>query len=427
VFLSAALPPTIMILAPPKVSALDSFRGLTLADEALQTQLGSLKEPERFIELAVRAAASHGVALSREELKAALRPDPPGIERWRDPPATFARWPGKHWLPTHVAASPEGRLSVDWTYFGESRLSEPFFEMSALRAAQRPFNLLCRYRTNLDHFLENAALDDSLAPAGFIFHESRCGSTLVAQMLAAVAQNVVVSEAGPLDAIVQLKGRWPGLSISQQVGYLTAMAAALGRRRFGDERRFFLKLDCWHAMALPLFRQAFPSTPWVFLYREPVEILVSQMRQRGLQTVPGAMPSRLYAIEGGETMPGEDYCARVLEQTCAAVVDHFDLGGGLLVNYDDLPDAVFTKISPHFGNAFGECERAAMLGAARRNAKAPHQEFASDKADKQRLATESIRVVARRRLAQSYAKLEAMRLTPEREAGLFDPTDRCGS
>jgi hypothetical protein len=411
-----------MNLAPPNVSALASFRGRALADESLQIQLGSIEEPERFVELAVVAAASHGVALSREELKAALRPDPLGLDRWRDPPATFARWPGKYWLPTRVAASPDGRLSVDWTYFGESRLSEPFFEMSALRAAQRPFNLLCRYRTSLDDFVENAVLDESLEPAGFIFHESRCGSTLVAQMLAAITQNLVVSEASVLDAIVQL----PGLSISQQVRHLTAMAAALGQRRFGDERRFFLKLDCWHAMALPLFRQAFPSTPWVFLYREPVEVLVSQMRQRGLQTVPGAMPSRLYAIEGGETMPGEDYCARVLEKTCAAVVDHFDLGGGLLVNYDELPDAVFSEISPHFGAAFGESERAAMLAAARRNAKAPHQDFASDKADKQRFATESIRIAARRRLAQSYAKLEAIRLTSKRRPGLSDPADGRG-
>jgi hypothetical protein len=52
------------------------------------------------------------------------------------------------------------------------------------------------------------------------------------------------------------------------------MVAALGQARAG-ETRLFLKLDCWHMRDLPLFRRAFPNTPWVFLYRDPVEVLVS--------------------------------------------------------------------------------------------------------------------------------------------------------
>ena len=42
-----------------------------------------------------------------------------------------------------------------------------------------------------------------LAPSLFLFHVSRCGSTLISQMLAALPQNVVISEAGPMDAILR--------------------------------------------------------------------------------------------------------------------------------------------------------------------------------------------------------------------------------
>ena len=40
---------------------------------------------------------------------------------------------------------------------------------------------------------------------------SRCGSTLVSQMLAALPQNIVISEAAPIDAVVQLNRAQPDL------------------------------------------------------------------------------------------------------------------------------------------------------------------------------------------------------------------------
>ena len=42
-----------------------------------------------------------------------------------------------------------------------------------------------------------------MRPSGFIFHMSRCGSTVISQMLAALAEHVVVSEAGPIDALAR--------------------------------------------------------------------------------------------------------------------------------------------------------------------------------------------------------------------------------
>src|SRR2546430_2644461 len=123
-------------------------------------------------------------------------------------------------------------------------------------------------------------------PSGFIFHMSRCGSTLLTQMLAALAHNIVISEASPIDAVVRAPHVRPALSDDQHALWLRWMIGALGQPRSGNERHYFIKLDCWHTLALPLFRRAFPDVPWGFLYRDPVEVLVSQLRMPGPQIIP---------------------------------------------------------------------------------------------------------------------------------------------
>jgi len=397
-------------LSPHDLSALEQFRSRVLGDEALQSELSRVGELGRFAELACGAALARGIDLSRDAMLAATKPDPLGVSRWSAALANGVDWPAKDWLPIHVTPAFGGPPRVDWAHFAGERLTEPFFESSLRRALGRPFNRMVSYRTTLDDFVARARLDEALAPDGFVFHMSRCGSTLVAQMLAASPHNIVVSEAPPLDAIVQLGSYWPALPLVDQARILVAMVAALGRKRSGKERHYVVKLDSWHTLALPLFRQAFPTVPWVFLYRDPVEVLVSQMRERGLQTVPGALPPSLFGIEAGEAMRGEEYCARVLEKICGAALNNFALGGGLLVNYEALPGAVWSKILPHFGLVHGEDDHAEMRRAAGRDAKAPHSAFISDTTEKQRQASDLIRAAAQRHLDAAYRKLEALRL-----------------
>jgi len=267
-----------------------------------------------------------------------------------------------------------------------------------------------RYRTGLQDLIAQAETADSLEPSGFIFHMSRCGSTLAAQMLAALSDCVVISEAAPIDAVVQL-GR--ALAPEDAVRALRAMISAFGRKRAGHERRYVIKLDCWHTLALPLFRHAFPDVPWVFLYRDPVEVLVSQMRQRGVQMVPQYMPPSFFGLDAAGYLMDEDYCARVLGVICRAVIDHHeigrqDLGGGLILNYRQLPDAVCSAILPHFGMACGDEERQRMRQIAQQDAKSPTLQFAADTDRKQREATDKIRLAADRHLGEIYNRLEAL-------------------
>jgi hypothetical protein len=382
------------------------LRARVFSDETLQQELGSIEVSETFAQRAEAAACAHGIDLSQEFVLEGLNAS--GVARsGPGAPVTATTWPPRLWLPMSAGLMAEGRFGIDWCYFGTEPLAEPFFDLSTRRAATRPLNRLFRCRMRIDDFLANARADESLAPGGFIFHMSRCGSTLAAQMLAAVPENIVISEAPPLDEIVQLNAYWPQLPPDDHARCLGVMIAALGRKRSGNERRNFLKLDSWHILALPLFRRAFPDVPWVFLYRDPVEVLVSQMRQRGLQTIPGSIPARLYGIEYDGR--AEDYCARVLAKLCEAAIAYAELGGGLMVNYCELPDALWTRILPHFGVTPDDRDTALMRDVVRRDAKVPQETFVDDTENKQRAASAAIRAAAETHLAPAYRELESMR------------------
>ena len=387
-------------IASDQQGALRRLRALAMQDEALQ---GAMRraDDEQFVALCMNAAAAQAIPLATETARAAMAPDPLGLARFGSGAADGTAWPPRQWLPVH-AAEIDGRFFVDWAHFGGERLTEPFFEQSMRKALAHPFNRVFRYRMSIEDFVAQANGEQNLAPSGFIFHMSRCGSTLVSQMLAALHGNIVVSEAPPIDAVVQLSRLRPDLPPEQRLKALTAMIAAFGRRRTGNERHYVIKFDAWHALALPLLRRAFPAVPWLFLYRHPVEVLISQLQMPGMQMIQQFVPASLYGIDGFDD--AEDYYARVLAKTCEAALD---AGGGLLINYRDLPQAAFTRILPHFGMACDESERAVMSEAARFDAKNPQFEFTNDSADKRRQASVRTGALAERHLGEIYRRLEA--------------------
>jgi hypothetical protein len=376
----------------------ERLAALVFADEAMAAELAALDDPAV---LAVRAARLVGAG-DGCDFDAAGN-DPLGLSRWSPPPLTGRTVPPRHWLPIQVNAGVD--ITVDWAWFGPKPLRESFYEDSIRRTLTSPFARLFRYRTTLGDLLAQADAVPSRAPDGFIFHMSRCGSTLVAQMLAALPDSIVVSEAAPIDTVTHLARAADDGNSDIAVRALRAIVATLGRCRAGDERRYVIKLDSWHALALPLFRRAFPEVPWVFLYRDPIEVLVSQMRQRGTQMLPQMLPPRFYGIDDDALVPDAEYCARVLAAICTAAADNAELGGGLMIDYRELPEAVTSRIMPHFGIAAGAAERAAMAAAAARDAKAPAREFAADGAAKQREASEAVRQAAERHLDEIHRRL----------------------
>ncbi|MEA3004537.1 MAG: hypothetical protein QOH81_3325 [Sphingomonadales bacterium] len=388
-----------MIEPPPQSRPLDRLRALVMADERLQAELAPIEDPAQLSERVLALAAANGIALAASDLADGLRPDPLGISHFSDPLPSHLSWPSPAWRPVAVTGLSGRGAAVDWARFGDAPWPEAFFGLAARRVSGRPFNRLFRYRMRLEDFVAAAAR--APAPDGFIFHMSRSGSTLVARMLAALPQSLVISEAPPLDAMVRLADE--AASPVDAVDAVRAMTAALGRRAAGSGP-CFIKLHFWHASALPLFRRAYPAVPWLFLHRNPVEVLVSQMGQRGAETMPKVMP--ILGIDA--TAPGEEQVAQALARICAGAMGMAATGGGLFVDYADLPGAVVSRILPHFGVDPDEEGRAAMAAAALRDAKRPSRCFEPDAAAKRREATEPMRRAVGVHLAHLHERLKAL-------------------
>ena len=276
---------------------------------------------------------------------------------------------------------------------------------------QLPFSLLFRPQTRIEWLRERDKLTPGLQPRGLIFHMSRCGSTLVSQMLGALPGSVVLSEAGPIDSVLRAHFKDQSLSDEMRVEWLRWLVSALGQRRRGDETDLFIKFDSWSALELPLIHQAYPDVPWIFLYRDPVEVLVSQLGQRGAHMVPGTIEPELFGMNLAEAfqIQPEEYCARVLAQTCEAALRHHQNSPGMMINYKQLPDAVWTALAGFFRIEVSDSDMKAFRRATQLDAKNPSVAFVNDSQAKQDSSSEAVRQAAEKWLAPVYQRLEAAR------------------
>jgi hypothetical protein len=315
----------------------------------------------------------------------------------------------REWTPVRVARDTDGPL-VEWCYMGATRFLEPFFEDTIRKRLRLPFSLLFRRRTGIDVLGEFAESSPGIAPTGFIFHMSRCGSTLVSQMLAASSRNIVISEAPPIDHILRsINDRVVKEADDRRVNWLRWLLSAYGQRRNGTEQYLFIKFDSWSTIELELIERVFPNVPWIFLYRDPLEVLTSQVRQPGMQMIPGnLLTSRAASVPLSYEGSRERYIADVLEIICRSALKFANSKNGAFINYADLPFA-FVSILKHFEVTFADHEIDAMNAVTKFNAKTPQMYFEPDSDKKRSEATQQM-IEAAERLHPIYAQLESARL-----------------
>lgn len=313
------------------------------------------------------------------------------------------------WTPFRVHA---GRGTLEWVFTRDLAFDEPFFTDTVHRALRRPYALLFPEETPLDELVSRGPRPEALPLAGLVLHLSRCGSTLVSRLLRAVPACSALSEPPVVDDVLRARFRVAAAALprDRQVAWLRAAVAALGKRRRPGETHLVLKLDSWSAIDLPLLLEAFPGVPWVFVYRDPVEVLVSQMRRRGVQSIPGVLEPALFGMDPGEaaTLGPEPYTARVLAAIVRSVLESA-APGGLLVPYEELPGAVPDRIAPHFGLAPEPGARAEMARLAEADAKNPRLPFAPDREGKRREASPEVLRAAAEWLEPPFSVLEERR------------------
>jgi gluconate kinase len=310
-----------------------------------------------------------------------------------------------------VLARAEGTaLRVELCRIGRRRFAEPHFTDSVEACLRQPFHNAFRQDLDIDTLARWVDLHPGLGIGGFVFHMSRSGATRLGQWLAAVPAHRVMAEAPPLDAALRA-----GTAVDEntRLRWVRTLVGLLGQTMRDEERRLFVTFDSWHAHQLPLLRRAFPQVPWLFLMRDPVEVLVSHLRRPGAQMVPGLLGPGVpgLAVAEAARLPREVYAARVLGGICEAVEQAFASSpqGGQVIDHATLPEALDEVVAAHFGlqpDADADARRA-LADAAGRCGWSPHGLHVAGGMSTQSDATDGVREAAARWVEPPYRRLLA--------------------
>lgn len=311
------------------------------------------------------------------------------------------------WVPLYLKHG-----IVNWGYMGERRFVEPFSEDTLQKLATRPFNRLFRQQTSLDELLERGVTHPGLPLKGLVFHVGRCGSTLIAQALSGLSDSVVLSEPVIFDSLLQAIITDPHLPEQQACALLKAMLAAQGQARRPNDQRLFVKTDAWHIIHIRQILAAFPGVPWLFLYRDPIEVLVSHARMPGILVVPGSLLAHGLSAPPEQLIKPLEHGAWILGQILQAAAQAFqDSPGGLLLNYRELPTAIENRINQHFDLRLDDQDLEQVRAFYQPHAKNPQHAFEDDCADKQASADANLLAMVERWMRVPYQQLERLRQT----------------
>ncbi|ABF41740.1 Aspartyl/Asparaginyl beta-hydroxylase [Candidatus Koribacter versatilis Ellin345] len=390
----------------PRVAAeeeFEKFQALLLREPALQAKLRAISNPDECFTTACQLGREYGLQFDKADIHAAKlalnRGEVPGTIELESSAESL-----RDWVPARVHVR-EPEPIVEWAHFGNQPFTQPFFEQTLSAATASPFASVFRGYSTLPTAADSAR---DVEPHGFIFHMTRCGSTLLTQMLATLPENLVVAEAPAIDHVAQADLKLASLSTEQHMHWLRAIVRAMGRPRNSSQSRFFVKLHAWNIHQLPLFRAAFPATPWIFLYRDPLEVLASQLMEPGNYSVPGMVDPRTLQLTAADAVLTDRFgwCSKMLARICESAVRFHDTKA-LFVNYTALPEAACSEVAKHFGLHLSDDEAEKMRARAQFHSKTPFYWAGKDERPKV-LKDEAQRQKATELLGPIYQELKAL-------------------
>jgi len=278
-----------------------------------------------------------------------------------------------NWIPWKLSGS-----LCQWIYIGNKKFTEPFFNdtISACRNFEencKPFKVFSDLKI-MEQWSEDVG---SLTPTAIIFHVSRCGSTLLSQLLCLDKAHIVLSEVPLFDELLRTPYK-KNTTISIDKNYIKAAINLYCMQRDEKEKRVFIKTDSWHLHFYKELRNLFPSMPFIFLYRNPGEIILSQQKQRGMQSVPGLVEPEVFGFSAEQinNVSLDLYMAKVLESYFKKMIEIKKADRRvLLFNYKEGMNNILKKISVYLGlNITVETEKL-LYERSRFHAKHPQQLF----------------------------------------------------
>jgi hypothetical protein len=318
-----------------------------------------------------------------------------------------------------LAIDPEtetgGKGAVLWADIGD----HPFREWQYMYTVQALANhgrIGDAFTTDFDVLLDDRVLADPIAPSGFMFHISRCGSTLSAKALARSPRHVVINQGGPLQ-----RGFWATITrdweqdaapTAENLKAFRNLVLAMARRRSPEQTHSFVKFISWNTLYMDFAMQAFPQVPSVFLYRNPVEVIASVLRETSavLWAKGRKQAGFLTGLDWRETvdMGNVEYLARIF----ARYLELADEAGSRVsnINYVDINPANFPAMLSrglHFDP--GVDELALMIEQFQFHSKddSDSQTFKEDSAQKRAEISDEDKALVASLCADAMARLDA--------------------
>jgi hypothetical protein len=205
---------------------------------------------------------------------------------------------------------------------------------------------------------------DSIAPRGFIFHVSRCGSTLFGKALARADDIGIINQPAPLQY-----GFWSLISnawntrVDAEIGNkplnsvrFKNIVQLLCQARIPNEKALFIKFISWNSLYFHFIHSVFPEVPCLFMYRNPVEVVASVARETtAVLTAKSTLQAEF--LTGLERNPIDQIDDVTYLAICYAryFETMLDAGSGLgLLNYENVKKENLSTILSSAFNFFPE-------------------------------------------------------------------------
>jgi hypothetical protein len=284
----------------------------------------------------------------------------------------------KNWIPYKLDFLEN--VGCKWLYLGNTTFTEPFFQETICKCKIVEENQKQFWSsTTLEGLIEYQNQIPYIKPTAFIFHVSRCGSTLLAQLLSVDNQNIVLAEPPIFDEVLR-EIAFKNTNISEKLiaETLKAVVKFLGQKRTGLENNLFIKLDSWHIFYYEKLRKLYPETPFVFSFRRPDEVIRSQIKSSGMHAAPGVIQPEIFGFTLQEVLSFErpEYIAKVLEKYFEKYLEIIEIDkNSLFVNYADGILNNLDKIQKFLNLEINPSTKKEMIERSKYHSKSPNTVF----------------------------------------------------
>lgn len=247
--------------------------------------------------------------------------------------------------------------------------------------------------------------------AKLIFHMSRCGSTLVTQMLATSDRFFVVSEPPIINALLNPALILPEGITKMQV--LRAIFRSIKSCKPESSEDVFIKFRSWNTLFLDEILEEFPDDEWMFVHRNGIEVLESVLRDppgwlRSRHTYASFFAERLgLPLEELTELSNSEYATRLLGLFCKMAAgqksDH-----SYYLEYSQIAQNLPRILEKNWQLHLSDPERMRMLERTKMYSKDPekNREFSPDSEIKRNIATEEQKVLAKQYIEAQRQYLE---------------------